>query len=45
MMPVHNDFHQTHRIFTLFDGLEVVDIDKSVADYVATNGDLTNGHA
>ncbi len=45
MMSVHNDFHQTHAIFTLFDGLEVADIDKSVEDNVATNGDLMNGHA
>lgn len=44
-MPVHNDFHQTHRIFTLFDSLAVADIDKSVANHEATNGALTNGHA
>jgi len=42
---VHNDFHQTHALFELFDGLTVpglsdpvlVDTDKS------TNGSGTNG--
>lgn len=28
MATVDNDFHQTHSIFRLFDGLEVPDMDK-----------------
>jgi methylenetetrahydrofolate reductase (NADPH) len=27
---VHNDFHQTHGLFPLFDGLMVKDLDKPV---------------
>jgi methylenetetrahydrofolate reductase (NADPH) len=28
MILVHNDFHQTHAIFPLFEGLEIKDIEK-----------------
>jgi len=28
MRAVHNDFHQTHGIFPLFDGLEIENIEK-----------------
>lgn len=38
---VHNDFHQTHGLFPLFDGLEVKDID--VPFTAATNGIESNG--
>ena len=45
MLVVHNDFHQTHKIFSLFDSLEVADIDKPIEDNALTNGELTNGHS
>jgi len=38
---VHNDFHQTHGLFPLFDGLEVKDID--VPFSTPSNGTETNG--
>lgn len=42
---VHNDFHQTHGLFPLFDGLSVEDLDKPQA---VPNGSIdtpvTNGH-
>jgi methylenetetrahydrofolate reductase (NADPH) len=50
---VHNDFHQTHSLFPLFDGLEVDDLAKEVqapqtnGNHAASNGvdsaPLTNG--
>jgi len=43
MNIVHNDFHETHGIFRLFDGLEVSDMDKHSSNGFLTNG-LTNGH-
>ncbi|KIN08376.1 hypothetical protein OIDMADRAFT_110362 [Oidiodendron maius Zn] len=52
---VHNDFHQTHGLFPLFDGLEVEDLTKEVqvpqtnGNHSASNGvdsrPLTNGTA
>lgn len=41
---VHNDFHQSHGLFPLFDGLEVEDLDKEF-EVVSTNGEHlgTNG--
>jgi methylenetetrahydrofolate reductase (NADPH) len=41
-MLVHNDFHQSHGIFSLFDELEVADMDKSADLGCHTNG--VNGH-
>ena len=35
---VDNDFHQTHTIFSLFERLEVEDLDKPLV-----NGNQTNG--
>lgn len=40
---VHNDFHKSHSIFPLFDGLEVKDMDKvSYANGDHSNGDHSN---
>jgi methylenetetrahydrofolate reductase (NADPH) len=40
---VHNDFHQTHGLFPLFEGLEVADLDKEI-DFSYSNGTPeTNG--
>lgn len=39
---VDNDFHQTHAIFSLFERLEVEDLDKPLAPLV--NGHHSNGH-
>jgi methylenetetrahydrofolate reductase (NADPH) len=40
---VHNDFHQTHGLFSLFDGLVVEDLDKPF-EVPHTNGTAeTNG--
>ena len=40
---VHNDFHQTHGLFSLFDGLVVEDLDKPF-EVSHTNGTAeTNG--
>ncbi|KAH6663468.1 putative methylenetetrahydrofolate reductase 1 [Halenospora varia] len=39
---VHNDFHQTHGLFPLFDGLSVEDIEKPF-EVPHTNGVETNG--
>lgn len=39
---VHNDFHQTHDLFKLFDNLAVKDIDKHFG-VVYTNGNGVNG--
>jgi methylenetetrahydrofolate reductase (NADPH) len=36
---VHNDFHVTHGIFSLFDGLKVQDMDKPLHTTGALNGD------
>lgn len=42
-MLVHNDFHQAHGLFPLFDDLEVEDLDKPV-EVGKTNGTVeTNG--
>ena len=44
---VHNDFHSTHGIFELFEGLEVKDLDKEVAkpeEHLANGHMYTNGH-
>jgi methylenetetrahydrofolate reductase (NADPH) len=43
---VNNDFHQTHGIFSLFDGLSVPDADKVFDETTQTNGvnGETNGH-
>jgi methylenetetrahydrofolate reductase (NADPH) len=36
---VHNDFHHSHGLFPLFDGIEVADLDTEiVVDVVQTNG-------
>ncbi|MCJ1478224.1 hypothetical protein MMC13_006900 [Lambiella insularis] len=35
---VHNDFHDTHSIFRLFDGLEVANMDEPTTSHEATNG-------
>ncbi len=40
---MNNDFHQTHNIFSLFDGLEVRGIDETLEVGKQTNG--TNGIA
>jgi methylenetetrahydrofolate reductase (NADPH) len=51
---VHNDFHQTHGLFALFNGLEVEDLEKEIqvpnangVDDASPNGvdpaPLTNG--
>ena len=40
---VDNDFHQTHAIFSLFEGLEADDLDKSFAvEKSAVNGHQSN---
>jgi methylenetetrahydrofolate reductase (NADPH) len=40
---VHNDFHQTHELFSLFDGLQVEEMDEPVG-FSLSNGDVeTNG--
>lgn len=39
---VNNDFHKTHDIFELFDGLEVDNLDAEVPDAKA-DGVTTNG--
>lgn len=39
---VNNDFHKTHDIFDLFDGLEVDNLDAEVPDAKA-DGETTNG--
>ena len=48
-MIVHNDFHQSHGIFSLFDKLEVENMDQPTDLHQFTNGDdtngLTNGHS
>ncbi|KAF2455151.1 methylenetetrahydrofolate reductase 2 [Lineolata rhizophorae] len=41
---VHNDFHQTHGVFPLFDGLEVKDMDKTYDESIM-NGDHKDAHA
>jgi methylenetetrahydrofolate reductase (NADPH) len=41
MILVHNDFHQTHGLFPLFDGLAVEDLSKAYE--VHTNGNYSNG--
>jgi hypothetical protein len=42
--PVHNDFHQKHALFHLFDHLAVTDIDMSSEAQEAPNGiPATNG--
>ena len=38
---VNNDFHETHEIFRIFDGLEVADIDRVFED-ATTNGHQTS---
>lgn len=40
-VSVHNDFHQTHGLFPLFDGLSVEGLEKPYE--VQTNGVETNG--
>lgn len=40
MIIVHNDFHQTHGLFPLFEGLSVSSIDKPYQ--VHTNGTSTS---
>jgi methylenetetrahydrofolate reductase (NADPH) len=40
---VHNDFHQTHGLFPLFDGLEVEDLDKPVMIGKMNEAGETNG--
>jgi len=35
---VHNDFHQTHGLFPLFDGLTVQDLDKPFEAEPLSNG-------
>ncbi|MCJ1286733.1 hypothetical protein MMC26_006079 [Xylographa opegraphella] len=40
---VHNDFHQSHGIFSLFDGLEVNNMDQM--DEFMTNGPSLNGYS
>ena len=45
---VDNDFHQTHEIFKVFEGLEVPGLDVAVElemNGIATNGAATNGAA
>jgi methylenetetrahydrofolate reductase (NADPH) len=42
-ITVHNDFHQTHELFSLFDGLQVEEMDK-LFDFSLSNGNAeTNG--
>lgn len=36
---VHNDFHSTHGIFKLFNGLQVADLDDPAKRTKHTNGD------
>ena len=36
---MNNDFHSTHGIFTLFDGLSVTDIDDKTGTNKQINGD------
>jgi hypothetical protein len=38
ILAVNNDFHQTHSIFSLFDGLKVKDMDKPFLPDTAVNG-------
>jgi methylenetetrahydrofolate reductase (NADPH) len=40
---VHNDFHEQHEIFAIFDGLAVPDIDKPLHETAHLNGELSNG--
>jgi methylenetetrahydrofolate reductase (NADPH) len=44
MILVHNDFHQTHGLFPLFDGLEVENLEKEV-EAIHTNGNGTEEKA
>ena len=37
-MLVHNDFHKSHGLFTLFEGLEVDGLDQPYEVKEATNG-------
>ena len=41
---VDNDFHQTHAIFSLFEGLGVEDLDKPLMNGHESNGSQLNGH-
>ena len=41
---VDNDFHQTHAIFSLFEGLGVEDLDKPLMNGHESNGHESNGH-
>ena len=38
IVSVHNDFHSTHGIFKLFDGLQVAGMDETVETTQLTNG-------
>lgn len=38
ILAVNNDFHQTHSIFSLFDGLALKDMDKPFLSDTAVNG-------
>jgi methylenetetrahydrofolate reductase (NADPH) len=42
-MLVHNDFHQAHGLFPLFDDLEVEDLDKPVEVWETNGTGETNG--
>lgn len=44
MILVHNDFHQTHGLFPLFDGLEVENLEKEV-EAIHTNSNGTEERA
>jgi methylenetetrahydrofolate reductase (NADPH) len=47
VLAVHNDFHETHGIFPVFEGLEIADIDKPlhvVKDIPIINGSSKSAH-